>query len=279
MALKNKILIADDEPQNITIIADSLEEEDYEIYAALNGNSACKIAEEKLPDLIILDWNMPELTGIEVTRILKLNPKTSNIPVMIISGVMTTSENLLLALEAGAIDFVRKPIDKTELIARTRSMLLLSSYYQETVDLKNRELLTATLKLSKNNEYLTALQHEITEIKNSIPEGHPSLLQQTNKVLQEINFKLKTDSWTQFENYFNKVHPKFMQKLIETHPGLSHNDIKLCSFLVLNLDTKEIASIVHQKSNSIRIARTRLRKKLNLETEQNLINYLLTLTN
>ncbi len=276
--MKNKILVADDEPQNIAVIAEMLEDEDYEICAALNGESAVKIAEEVLPDLIILDWNMPGMTGIEATRILKMNPRTQNIPVMIISGVMTSSDNLNLALQAGAIDFIRKPVDKLELLARTKSMLLLSSYYQETVDLKNRELLTVTMKLAKNNEYLIGLKEKLVELKNSAPSNCKSTQEKSHELIQDINFKLLTDSWSQFENYFNKVHPKFTQNLIDKHPGISPNDIKLCSFLVLNLDTKEIAAMVNQKSNSIRIARTRLRKKLELNHEESLVSYLLSLS-
>ncbi len=276
--MKNKILVADDEPQNIAVIAEMLEDEDYEICAALNGESAVKIAEEVLPDLIILDWNMPGMTGIEATRILKMNPRTQNIPVMIISGVMTSSDNLNLALQAGAIDFIRKPVDKLELLARSKSMLLLSSYYQETVDLKNRELLTVTMKLAKNNEYLIGLKEKLVELKNSAPSDCKSTQEKSHELIQDINFKLLTDSWSQFENYFNKVHPKFTQNLIDKHPGISPNDIKLCSFLVLNLDTKEIAAMVNQKSNSIRIARTRLRKKLELSHEESLVSYLLSLS-
>lgn len=276
--MKNKILIADDEPQNITVIAEILEENNFEIYAALNGDSACKIAVEQMPDLVILDWNMPGMSGIEATKFLKRNPYTKNIPIMIISGIMTSSENLNLALEAGAIDFIRKPVDKLELLARTRSMLLLSSYYQETVSLKNRELLTTTIKLSKNNEYLISLKDRLNEVKE-LAGKHCKPLQKTLfQIIQELNFKLKTESWNQFETYFNQVNPKFIQNLIDKHPGLSPNEIKLCSFLVLNLDTKEIAAIVNQKTNSIRIARTRLRKKLNMQAEDNLVSYLIAFT-
>lgn len=276
--MKNKILIADDEPQNITVIAEILEESNFEICAALNGDSACKIAVEQMPDLIILDWNMPGMSGIEATKFLKRNPYTKNIPIMIISGIMTSSENLNLALEAGAIDFIRKPVDKLELLARTRSMLLLSSYYQETVSLKNRELLTTTIKLSKNNEYLISLKDRLNEVKE-LASKHCKPLQKTIfQIIQELNFKLKTESWNQFETYFNQVNPKFIQNLIDKHPGLSPNEIKLCSFLVLNLDTKEIAAIVNQKTNSIRIARTRLRKKLNMQAEDNLVSYLIAFT-
>lgn len=274
--MTKRILVVDDEPQNISIIAEILEKKDYEIFAALNGESAVKIAEEKIPDLIIMDWDMPIMNGIEATKMLKKNPNTQNIPVIIISGVMVKSENLNMALEAGAIDFVRKPVDEIELIARTRSMLMLSTYYKQTVDLKNRELLTVTMKLSKNNEYLGYLQDRLTEISHIEDSTNDEIKGKINQLVRDINFKVKSDSWSQFENYFNKVHPKFTQNLLSIHPSLSPNDIKLCSFLVLNLDTKEIASIVNQKSNSIRIARTRLRKKLSLKQDESLVSYLLS---
>lgn len=130
---ERKILIIDDQPINIELIVNHLEEtgEPYKMYQAINGETGCIIARKIIPDLIITDWEMPVMSGIETIKFLKSDEITWDIPVIMASGVMTSSENLRTALLAGAVDFIRKPIDRIELIARVRSILLLADSYKE----------------------------------------------------------------------------------------------------------------------------------------------------
>ncbi|NVO11681.1 MAG: hybrid sensor histidine kinase/response regulator [Bacteroidales bacterium] len=126
------ILIADDYPENIQIIVDALKSSDiqHKIIRAVNGKVLCELAEKRCPDLIITDWEMPEMNGLEATRILKNIETTRDIPIIICTGIMTTSENLKMALDSGAVDYIRKPIDNIELQARVYSMLKLSDSYR-----------------------------------------------------------------------------------------------------------------------------------------------------
>ncbi len=128
-----KILIVDDDSDKIWAIQRYFVEagEPYRVYQSLTGELALKIAGNELPDLIITDWEMPEMDGIELINNLKQNPKTTDIPIIMCTGVMISSENLQTALMAGAVDFVRFPIDKIELIARVRSMLQLADSKKE----------------------------------------------------------------------------------------------------------------------------------------------------
>ena len=80
--------------------------------------------------------------------------------------------------------------------------------------------------------------------------------------------------WKEFEMRFQNVHNDFYKRLINKFPDLSPNELRLCAFLKLNLNTKEISSITHQSINSIDIARSRLRQKLGLSKEENLISFL-----
>jgi len=82
------------------------------------------------------------------------------------------------------------------------------------------------------------------------------------------------DIWTEFELRFQQVYNDFYDKLQEKFPNLSSNEKKLCAFLKLNMTTKEISAITYQSVNSIVVARSRLRKKLDIETEESLISYL-----
>jgi len=96
----HKILIVDDDSDTLAILRNHIlvSGNNYILYQALKGNVAIRIAEKELPDLIITDWEMPEMNGIELIKLLKKNPKTSNIPAIMCTGVMTSSENLSTAL-------------------------------------------------------------------------------------------------------------------------------------------------------------------------------------
>ena len=130
---KYTILVVDDKPDNLKTIVDYLKGSDvqYTILKATNGKIACKLAEKKIPDLIILDWKMPVMNGIETIEYLKSHKLTKDIPIIMATGVMTSAKNLKTALEAGAVDYIRKPIDKIELAARINSTLKLSDSLRE----------------------------------------------------------------------------------------------------------------------------------------------------
>lgn len=138
-----KILIVDDMRIISELIASLLDElnEPFQYLYALNGKDACKIAQAARPDLVIMDWEMPVMSGYDALLRMKKNDALKDIPVIISSG-FTESENIRMALEGGAIDYIRKPIDSIELIARVRSVLALTSAYnklREQTVLLNKE--------------------------------------------------------------------------------------------------------------------------------------------
>jgi DNA-binding response OmpR family regulator len=274
-----KILIIDDEPEIINFIIDvmELEETKYTFYRALNGVDGIRIAEKFLPDLIVTDWEMPQMSGIELIRNLKSGPITSDIPVVMITGAMTSSGHLKTALEAGAIDFIRKPIDAIELTARLGSMLLLSDYYKETVNLKNRELVSIAVNIMQNNEFNLKVLNGINEINTEFGLLNKNLEKKLQSLSHDISLKIKGESWLHFEAYFKNVHPRFFEKLALQFPNLTPAEIKLAAFLRLNLTTKEIASITFITPGSIKTARNRLRKKLGLPFDENLNVFLMSL--
>ena len=134
-----KILLVDDQPENLQAIVDIFagQEDSYTIFKAPNGKIALDIIQKILPDIIITDWEMPDMDGIDLLKSLKSNVKTTDIPVIMCTGVMTTSKNLQTALDAGAIDYIRKPIDEIELIARTKANLHLAEKYEEIKSLNH----------------------------------------------------------------------------------------------------------------------------------------------
>ena len=135
--MSTRILIVDDQKDNLETIVKFIEEDNqpYEILQALNVDLALKISKSELPDIIITDWEMPEKDGIDFIRELKKIPELSEIPVIMCTGVMLTSFDLKTALDAGAVDYIRKPIDKVELLARINSVLRLAKSYNQIKEL------------------------------------------------------------------------------------------------------------------------------------------------
>lgn len=127
------LLIVDDDPNSLHSIYQAIEQinDTHNVIKAINGEIALKVAKKHRPDLIITDWEMPEMDGITLIRELQAHRHTRDIPVIMCTGVMTSSENLQTALDAGAIDYVRKPVDPIELRARMQSVLRLSESFRE----------------------------------------------------------------------------------------------------------------------------------------------------
>lgn len=127
-----KILIIDDEVHNLRIITELIMavREKSEIYQTANSPDALWKATEKQPDLIMLDWSMPDITCVELINKFKTTLETQNTPIIILTDVSVSLTEIEEALQAGAIDYLRKPIDEMELLARVNAGLKLSRLYQ-----------------------------------------------------------------------------------------------------------------------------------------------------
>ena len=116
------ILLVEDEPAQREVLSYNLEAEGFEVQSADNGEDALLLIEESPPDLILLDWMMPLVSGIEVCRRLKLRPETRGIPIIMLSA-RSEEVDKVRGLETGADDYVIKPYSVVELMARLRAQL------------------------------------------------------------------------------------------------------------------------------------------------------------
>ncbi len=171
-----KILVADEDPYVHMFIQNAIAAEclDYEVVPAYDGNSACSIAYNQNIDLIVMTWEMEGLDGIEALHILRSDTKTADIPVIII----TSTGKLEVAFEAGANDFLRKPINNVELLIRIKSMLsmfkLIQGITKQSAELerKSEELIHKNKILNEERRksddlLLNILPYEIAEqLKN-----------------------------------------------------------------------------------------------------------------
>ena len=116
------VLVVDDEHAQREVLAYNLEAEGFRVARAENGEEAMIVVDETMPDIIVLDWMMPNLSGIEVCRRLKSRPETRNIPIIMLSA-RAEEVDKVRGLETGADDYVIKPYSVIELMARMRSQL------------------------------------------------------------------------------------------------------------------------------------------------------------
>ena len=131
------VLTVDDLPANVRLLDAVLSPRGYRVLGAGSGPEALALVAERRPDLILLDIVMPEMDGYEVCRRLRQDPATAFLPVVMITA--SGDQERLLAIEAGADDFVAKPFDKAELLARVRSLLRIKRYH-DTIEGQTAEL-------------------------------------------------------------------------------------------------------------------------------------------
>ncbi len=138
MSTPAKILVVDDTPKNVKLLADLLTVKGYAVATAASGREALAQVETERPDLVLLDVVMPEMSGYEVCRKIREKPATGILPVVMVTALDPAQERIK-GLEAGADDFLTKPINQGELLARVKSLLRIKELY-DTVQAQSAQL-------------------------------------------------------------------------------------------------------------------------------------------
>jgi DNA-binding response OmpR family regulator/DNA-binding CsgD family transcriptional regulator len=269
------VLIIDDEASNIEIIIDILDKTklSFNFYHAIDGYKGMDAAKKYKPNIIILDWQMPGMSGIEVLSELKKDSITKNIPVVMTTGKMTESVHLEEALNAGAIDYLRKPVDPLELKARIHAMLRYTDQFYEMIAAKDKEIASNVMNMVEKKNINTTIT---AKLKKAISEeSKEKVKEEIHSVLEMIDTKDKENDLAHFESYFQKIHPDFFGNISSEFPDLTPAELKLAALLRLNLASKEIAAITYTSVGTVKTARFRLRKKMNLSNEENIVNFLM----
>src|SRR5918996_6223128 len=158
------ILVVDDVPDNVEILQLRLESQGYDVIAAGDGEAALAIIRDKLPDLVLLDIMMPKLDGIGAVKVLKAAPGLPFIPVILVTA-RADAKDVVAGLEAGADDYLTKPVDQAALMARVRAMLRIKNLH-DTVQEQARRLEDQAGELALWNKELEArVQAQLGEIE------------------------------------------------------------------------------------------------------------------
>lgn len=128
---EGKILVCDDDADTVKLIEFRLKLEGFEVLPACSGEEAIQKALEYVPDLIIMDVVMRPMTGYEAFAIIRQMPRTSSIPIIMVSGVRTDDEDVIEGFEKGVDDYIMKPFNPSELVARVKGMLSRARRYRE----------------------------------------------------------------------------------------------------------------------------------------------------
>lgn len=182
-AIKNTILIVDDEEINLNLYKESLKDEGYEILTAKDGVEALDIAVSREPDCIVSDIVMPRMTGLELTKILKTNPVTAFIPIILVTG-LTDFEDVIRGLSTGADDYLTKPVNILELQTRIRGAL------------KTRELQKSLRSANRTISTLTSYSTRLVAQFNPMSFNYDAYIQYIMEIfLSQPNDSIKNRPW------------------------------------------------------------------------------------
>jgi len=204
--MKYSILVVDDQAENIRYISSLLKEMKLgsKIYSAPNGKIALELVKKVNPDLILSDWGMPEMDGIEFLKVLKSSKETKDIPFIMISAIKIDAESMMSSFEAGVHDYLKKPFDKLEFMARVNATLKLQNAYLK-IKKNGEEITNQGLLLSQQNEELKKLNTLKDRIFSIISHDVKSPLATLDGLLELFNNKDIEINEKEFKTYVSAV--------------------------------------------------------------------------
>ncbi|NCU49907.1 MAG: phosphate regulon transcriptional regulatory protein PhoB [Candidatus Fonsibacter ubiquis] len=190
------VLLVEDEKSITTLIKYNLEKEGFKVYCSETGEDALKIIKEKIPDLVILDWMLPDTSGIDICRQIKVDKKLKNIPVLILTA-KGEPDDKIKGLEVGADDYVTKPFNNKELLLRVKSLIKRAkpSLLDETATFKDLKIDRIAKKVFRDNKEikLGPIEYKLLDFFIKSPQRVYSREQLLNNVWGEnINVESRT---------------------------------------------------------------------------------------
>lgn len=235
---------------------------------------------EKIKQLAMLGIVYETEQKQEQIRLLQMEQKQNrNLSYFLFSGI------IVLLFIGGLLYYQQRVKNRKDRVIHASQELLLNAklkitqlheqQLQKEIEGKNKELTSKSLNLVQKNQMLEDLRNSMREIRKTAGENLSGQLVKLDHFIKQ-NFDLDKD-WDEFHLYFENVHALFFKELSTRFPELTNKDLRLCALLKLNLSSKEIAALTGISPSSVKMARYRLRKKLCLESEDDMVTFLVTL--
>ncbi|NEO74178.1 response regulator [Moorena sp. SIO3H5] len=208
---KGNILVVDDIAENLHLLSNTLTEQGYDVRGVINGSMALRVAHSVLPDLILLDIKMPDMSGYEVCQKLKASESTRHIPVIFLSALNEVIDKVK-AFEVGGVDYISKPFQVQEVLARVENQLTIQRL-QKQLWAKNLALETTNQELERSNRELEQFAHVLCHDLN---QPLQSIILHTDML--DINYQDRLD--IKGDGYIRKIRDSslrmktFMQDLL-----------------------------------------------------------------
>jgi hypothetical protein len=165
-------------------------------------------------------------------------------------------------------------LEEQKLAAEKEIMQLKNERLQSDMKYKNKELATATYHIIQKNKFLNSLKQELSVMMQGTTND--IIISELKRIIRKIDRDIQNEkNWEVFDRYFDEVHQEFHSRIRKLHPELTPGELRLCSYLRMNVSTKEIAPLMNISFRGVEISRYRLRKKLKLDRSVNITDYLM----
>ena len=270
MALIN-IFIIDDDPQNIKNYSKHIKiDKGFNLRSNTDSKTAYRLITSKvvdLPEIIITDWDMPKMNGIELIKMLKQNPLTAQIPIIMATGIHKEDKHLEEALNAGARDFLRKPINPVELIARIKSVHSAYLSYKRNIERNKREMLGNQVLLDKQQQLLTEIQGKLSQ------GNHKAAIQ----IIEDHTSKFESEVKNFLDGY-REINPIFFdaidKKASEVGANVTDQNKKFLSYMALGMGNQDLAAFLEVTDQAVIRSKSRIREKLGLANNEQLAQFI-----
>lgn len=230
------ILIVDDIPRNLQVLGSILSESGYSVSVASSGQGALDAIGAQIPDLILLDVQMPDIDGLDVCRRLKAEKKTADIPIIFLTARIE-AEDIVQGFEAGAVDYITKPFVATELLARVRTHLRVKQYH----DL-----------IASQNQHLQALNAEKSELLSVVAHDLKSPLTNVQLLADILDRKSETLTPERIREYADDLRQSSDRMLALINNILNIHSIETGNF-TLAIDRTSVNYVIEQIVSEYRL--------------------------
>jgi len=285
-----RVLIVDDDTQILRDALEIFKGTSFKAHVAANGRIACEIVKSTPIDLIVVDWCMPIMNGIETIKHLKSDIETELIPIIMLTG-KTSVKHVKKAFKTGVIEFLKKPIDYEELLIRCKAILKQNERVQSSakkavkhfkkekdknvqienlLEVKSKQLDMADLQLSHKKKSIS----RVSEILSSyMREDSPIKKSDLEEILKR--FDLISDyEISQKKEELNYTNFSLIHQLKDHFPNLTQTELQICSMIHMNLTNKHIANLLCVSTRTVENHRYNISKKVQLSKGERLNDYI-----